>query len=163
MTDQLPLGITVDRADSIAAGAVTLRVHGTPMPQGSKTPFRRGDKIVLVDGRRKPARESHAAWRQAVATAARDHLDAGGRHFPAGVPVEGSIRLLLAKPKSKPRRVVWPTVRPDLVKLVRTVEDALKDGGLIADDAQIVRLGIEKRYAVEEAPGCVVVLQEVAG
>jgi Holliday junction resolvase RusA-like endonuclease len=37
---------------------------------------------------------------------------------------------------------------PDLDKLIRTVGDALKVGGLIADDARICRLTADKRDVV---------------
>lgn len=40
----------------------------------------------------------------------------------------------------------WPTVAPDLDKLVRCVCDAITDAGLWHDDAQVVSLICAKRY-----------------
>lgn len=42
--------------------------------------------------------------------------------------------------------------RPDLDKLVRTVFDAFVIAGVIADDAQIIRLMTEKRLAALHEP-----------
>lgn len=134
---------------------VALRVYGVPMPQGSKTAFVRGGRTVLTDGRRPAARASHAAWRQAVATAARDHLTANPWQAPFDEPTVVHITFLLPRPKSIPKKRRHPDRRPDLDKLNRSVLDALVDGGLLADDARVVELNATKVYAgPEEAPGC---------
>lgn len=143
---------------------IELRVYGTPAPQGSKTAFVRNGKAVLVDGRRGPARQSHAAWRQSVATAARDHLE----HHDGQVPWDEKdalalhISFYLAKPKSRRKAERWIRVKPDLSKLVRTVEDALKDGGVVADDARIAYIVTRKEYAVDRQPGAVINLWPLA-
>lgn len=141
---------------------IRLRVHGVPMPQGSKTAFVRGNRAILTDGRSAKARTAHAAWRQAVATAARDHLDAGGAYFGDHDPLAVTIGFLLPKPKSKPKRQLWVTTRPDVDKLARSTLDGLADGGLVADDARVALLTVSKRYAIDEPPGCVVTISDVA-
>jgi Holliday junction resolvase RusA-like endonuclease len=39
-----------------------------------------------------------------------------------------------------------PAVRPDIDKLTRAVLDGLTDGGLISDDARVVRLMVDEVY-----------------
>jgi len=69
-----------------------------------------------------------------------------------GPPLEGpvciSLTFYLPRPKSAPRRVVHPATRPDLSKLVRSVEDALT-GIVYRDDAQIMSLTAIKAFATD--------------
>jgi len=71
---------------------------------------------------------------------------------PIAGPVFISMVFTLKKPKgaSKKRRT-WPCTRPDVSKLARATEDALKTAGVYFDDGQIVdydRLG--KVYPLED-------------
>lgn len=144
--------------------AVTLRIYGIPMPQGSKTAFVRGGSAVLTDGRNAQARSAHAAWRQAVATAARDHLAANPDTRLIDTPCAVAVTFLLLKPSSSPKKRRYPDTRPDLDKLVRSVLDALADGGLLANDSRVVDLQATKRWAQEDdgtnaPPGALVTIQ----
>lgn len=144
--------------------SVALRVYGVPSPQGSKTAFVRGGRAVLTDGRNTTARSSHAAWRQAVATAARDHLERNPWQAPFDEPCVIHITFLLPRPKSIPKKRRHPDRKPDLDKLNRSALDALVDGGLLADDARVVELNARKAYcAPEEAPGCKITIHGIAG
>lgn len=136
---------------------IRLRVYGVPAPQGSKSAFVRGGRAVVTEGGSKTGRQSHAAWRQAVATAARDWQEAHDAPL-LDEPVDVGISFIIPKPKSVPKKRYYPTTKPDLDKLVRSVLDAIS-GVLIRDDAQVVSLKAVKRYNdVDEAPGCHILL-----
>ena len=122
-------------------------VRGNPAPQGSKSAFRRGSRIVLVETSKRLPR-----WREAVQTAALTHLDP----IPAGVPVRVEIHFVMPRPKSLPKsRPTPPAVKRigDLDKLCRAILDGL-DGPAYADDSQVVELVADKRIAEPgEEPG----------
>ena len=114
-------------------------VEGLPIPQGSKVVARGGGKTWLRDAnasRLKP-------WRAKVAAAADI-----GRTFDC--PVEVFAVFYLPRPK-KPR---WsqPAVKPDVDKLARALLDGATDGGLLHDDARVVRLTVGKEYATADNP-----------
>jgi crossover junction endodeoxyribonuclease RusA len=126
--------------------AVVLEVLGVPAPQGSKTGFVRGGHVRMVEGTSKTGRAKHAAWRGAVADAARG---AWGAQPPLDGPLVLSITFRLPMPASRPKRarvagMVWHTTKPDLSKLIRATEDALTDAGVIRDDARICQLTVTK-------------------
>lgn len=121
-----------------------LIVYGVAQPQGSKTAFVRNGRAILTDGRRKESREAFAGWRASVATAARDAQERAQRALYSG-PLTLTVDFYLPRPQSLPKRVLWPSTRPDLDKLVRAVFDALK-GVLIADDGRIVHLVARKQF-----------------
>lgn len=120
---------------------IAFTVYGVPVPQGSTKAFLpKGWKrpIVTADNKRtKP-------WRQAIIDASLGAMD--GR-----APIEGPAHLVvcfyLPRPKSAPRRVVEPTKRPDLDKLVRAVSDALTSAGVWRDDDQVVFVSARKVFA----------------
>jgi Holliday junction resolvase RusA-like endonuclease len=126
-------------------------VAGIPITQGSKTAIRVGNRAVVVEGKTKKARDSHQAWRHAVATEARQlthqpqHNTAG---WPTSVPVVMSLTFGIQKPVSAPKKKrTWPARARsgDVDKLARSVLDAIT-GVLVCDDAQIVGLSVTKRY-----------------
>lgn len=113
-------------------------VVGTPAPQGSKTRMPNG---AMLDGRSKGAREGHANWRSAVAEGAR--TAASNFYGPLGGPLSLQVVFRFAMPKSRTKAIresgLCPkTSAPDLDKLIRSTGDALKEGGLIVDDALFV-------------------------
>ena len=115
---------------------VQFAVIGSPAPQGSHVPF----KDKQGHARIKESAKGLGPWRNAVSAAARE------QHELLGATMSGPLKLTaqfrLPMPKSRP---VWMRqqgiglceVKPDLSKLVRAVEDAMKTGGLIADDSLI--------------------------
>jgi Holliday junction resolvase RusA-like endonuclease len=129
---------------------VELRVHGQPA-------FVRGGRAIVTEGKGK-GRESHAAWRQAVATAARDWQDLHHQALLDG-PLAVRIEFLLHKPASTPKRKIWADRKPDLDKLVRSVLDAV-DKVVIAEDSRVVSLTASKRYALDEPPGALITITE---
>lgn len=125
-----------------------VEVHGVPGPQGSKS-----EKGRLPNGRARLVESSKKVkpWRHDVQAAAREAIDAmpspaepGDFEDAAGWtaldgPLVVSMVFTLRKPQSAPkRRRTWPDRYPDLSKLARSTEDALKDEGVIVDDARIV-------------------------
>lgn len=143
--------------------STSLRVFGVPQPQGSKTAYVRGGRAVITEGRNATSRSNFVAWRQAVATAARDWLEANPWHGPYDDPCAVHIQFVLPKPKSAPKKRRYPDRKPDLDKLTRAALDALVDGGLLADDARVVELSLVKVYAPEGVPtGCKITIHHMA-
>jgi Holliday junction resolvase RusA-like endonuclease len=142
-------------------------VYGTPAPQGSKAfkgTFKGSDgrvhaKLVESSKKVKP-------WRMDVKHAAEVARDGAA---PLDGPLCVRMVFTLPKPKSAPKtRRTYADKKPDLSKLIRSTEDALRDGGLIADDARIVEyLRAAKVFPCEdrdalEAPGVRIMVQTYA-
>ena len=119
----------------------TLEVYGDPLPGGSKRAIPRGGRASVVD-----ANPRVQLWKDQVSRAARDYLDlvVGSEGFPLEVPLSVHFFFMIRPPVSCDR--TWPSVRPDLTKLIRPVEDALT-GILWKDDALIVEQYASKRYS----------------
>lgn len=119
------------------AEPVRLIVYGLPAPQGSKKYLgqSRAGHAILVESSAKVK-----PWRSAVKEAARTFLDVNGaRGYPLDCALWVSMVFTMPKPASAPKtRRIFAMRKPDLSKLCRSTEDALKDAGLIADDARIV-------------------------
>lgn len=122
---------------------------GMPQPAGSKSIGRTKDGRAFVrhanDAKQRP-------WRQEVARSAADAM--------AGRPLlDGPVRLRVTFFRPRPtthfkstgglsaagNRAEYPTARPDVTKLVRALEDALK-GIAWRDDAQVVMLEAVKLW-----------------
>lgn len=111
------------------------KVHGLPIPQGSKKAFKVGNNINLVESSKKLP-----AWRNQITNAAT--LAMGAK--PAAIsPIRVDVIFWMPEPK-KPK---WwaPAVRPDLDKLCRSLLDGMT-GIIFKDDCQVVSLHAEKRY-----------------
>lgn len=124
--------------------------YGEPAPGGSKSvfPMFRGtgdDKKFLFNKVTDAGGEKTKAWRQAVAWYAKKAmLERGLRIIPEGVPIRTEATFYrrpakhltnkfgLLKPSS-PKR---PTGKPDLLKYMRSTEDALT-GIVWVDDSQV--------------------------
>lgn len=124
---------------------VTFRVDGIPAPQGSKRHVGNGRMIEMS--------KKIGPWRERVRlTVQRDYHGA-----PFDGPLIVIIRFYLERPKTVTR--TYPHVTPDLDKLVRSTFDAMKQGGLIADDARVVDLAASKRYG---EPGAEITVEAIA-
>lgn len=124
---------------------ITFAVSGTPVTQGST-------KAFVVGGRARVAHDKSKAlmdWRGDIAHAAQEA--AHGRFAAVGVPVSLSATFYLQRPASAPKKVLFPTKKPDLDKLVRSLLDA-GTGVLWADDSQVVAIQASKAFA-PRAPG----------
>lgn len=130
----------------------TFRVSGVPAPQGSKTGYIRGGRVVLVESSKKVK-----PWRAAVAQAA---TQAWLRTEPIDGPVEVAVEFILPRPKSVPKRVVHMIRKPDLDKLIRSTLDALS-GVAYVDDNRVRAITAVKRYqSPGETPGALITVKE---
>lgn len=119
---------------------ISFTVYGKPEPQGSMRAFViKGRPIVTSSNK------NLKSWRQQVATAAlvaRDDVQG-----PSAAIWEGAVNVMVNfyfdKPKSVKR--TYMTTRPDLDKLVRSVNDALT-GIIFKDDSQVVACAAFKFY-----------------
>lgn len=117
---------------------VEFRVDGVPAPQGSKTAYRRGPRVILVE-----SSDRLPAWRDTVTLVAKG-VKRPEAWLDTATPLEAVYRFRLPRPKTVKRPL--PTVKPDLDKLTRAIGDALTDARVYGDDAQVVRLTVEKTY-----------------
>ena len=119
---------------------IEIRVAGTPAPQGSKrfVGHAKSGRGIMIESSAKVK-----PWREAVKWAAMElHLAA-----PMQGPLAVEMIFGLARPKSAPKKRIYPDRKPDLSKLVRSTEDALTDAGIWGDDAQVVRCEAAKTFA----------------
>lgn len=109
-------------------------IEGLPAPQGSKRHV--GNNRFIEASKNLPA------WRAKVESECR---------LLFGEPIDGALEVelwfYLPKPSSVSRE--FPSVMPDLDKLVRAVGDGLTKGGAIIDDSRIVNLLAYKRYSLD--------------
>ena len=129
------------------SGTIWLRVTGIPKPGGSKTAFPHAStgRMVVIDACR-----GSKAWKNLVAAEARKKIPR-----PLKGPVYVAMTFYLPRPKvhyNKSRTALsrsapeYPAVRPDVLKLARSTEDALT-GIAWLDDSQIVDECVRKRYS----------------
>lgn len=128
-------------------------IPGKPAPQGSKRHVGKG-VMVEASPRTKP-------WRDLIVTMCLDKIHAGADTFVGPVEVHAVFRF--ARPMShygsgantgilKPGAPLYPRTVGDIDKLCRALLDSLgyKHGaGVIADDADVVRLVADKHYATD--------------
>jgi Holliday junction resolvase RusA-like endonuclease len=132
-----------------STASISFTVIGRPQPAGSKKAFRHPHtgRIIVTDDAKKSR-----PWKQEIAAVAAEHAP---EQLLAG-PLMLVVYFYVARPKGhygsgrnamhvKPSAPEFPTVRPDVTKLLRALEDACT-GILWRDDAQIVDQYAFKRY-----------------
>lgn len=150
-------------------------VPGIPAPGGSKHAFglKKGGvytgRFVIVDA----AGQKNKNWRASVGQAAADMVTASLAEDPrqSPFPIPGALELELIfqmpRPKShfrsngielKPGSPSRHIIAPDVLKLTRATEDAMK-GICYRDDSQIVKETLEKVYS--DKPGAWIVIREL--
>lgn len=140
---------------------VRFDVIGDPKPQGSKKAFVANGRAIMTEG------NTHAAWRNQVADAARQAaIGLLLCEAPLDGPLEARVEFRFAMPKSRPKRVrdqgeSPKTTAPDVDKLVRTVFDGLQAGGLIADDSRVWRV-VASKVETTGWTGCTITLAATA-
>jgi Holliday junction resolvase RusA-like endonuclease len=141
----------------VSAWPLAIRVHGVPRPQGSLKLFRakNGHEVAKYSDRT-------YEWRRIVTAAVRDAV---GELEPLGSAVVLHALFELPRPAGhlgtgrnrgsvRASAPCWPTTAPDLDKLLRLVDDAITDAGVVwLDDAQVVEIRARKTYAAG-TPGC---------
>lgn len=116
---------------------LSFRVYGTPRPQGSKRYLGNGRFVEASDV--KP-------WRAAIAQAVRDEWQREDDSSSFTEPVVIRAVFYMRKPKTVIR--LWPSLAPDLDKLLRALGDALNvDCAALADDSLVVKWEAFKVYA----------------
>lgn len=144
--------------------SINFFVPGIPKPGGSKTAFynKKLGRAMVVDACKK-----NPQWKADIKVFAKQAY--------SGPILTGPIRLILEfampRPKGhygsgknadrlKDSAPPWHIIKPDVLKLARTVEDALT-GVIWGDDAQIVIEHLRKAYSAE--PGVRVIIEEAYG
>lgn len=128
---------------------ITFRVVSTPAAKGSLKAIAVKGRIILTSTSR-----NLKTWEAAVADAARAAIPV---LYPAGVGVRVAIEFVLPRPKDHPKTKERDhTSKPDIDKLLRALLDGLT-GVAFADDSQVCRVVVAKRYAgLVEQPGAIV-------
>jgi Holliday junction resolvase RusA-like endonuclease len=138
-------------------------VPGIPQPGGSKKAFmnpKTGRAVIVDDAKH------NRPWRERVAACAADAYDGP----PLAGPLMVAMRFVVTRPAGhygsgrnadtlKSSAPDHPAVKPDVLKLARSTEDALK-GIVWRDDSQTVRLVLEKQYG--ERPGAEIEIEALA-
>ena len=139
-----------------------ISAYGTPAPQGSK---RFMGKTKLGKGILLEASDKTTPWRADIMTAARGVLDELGRPEPMDGAIIARMVFSFARPSTVKRaKRPFPSVYPDLSKLVRATEDALTAAGVWRDDALVVEYTrLAKVYCNEDPealdrPGVLIIL-----
>ena len=132
--------------------SINFTVDTEPIPQGSMsgvcTTDTQGNPVTVL----KADNPRTHAYRNLVGHAALRARAAAGIHevfAPADVPIRIAVTFVFKKPKSAPASRIYPTVKPDIDKLLRAVFDSLK-GVLYADDSQVVGGEQNKIYGQPE-------------
>jgi len=151
---------------------ILITALGVPKPKGSLRHIGHGTLIEHVKG--------STIWRETIAHQAfysirkiRNNYPhdnpAPGTWEPLQGPIQVEITLTFAKPKSSPKNVeTWPVTRytGDADKHARNVLDALVDGRVMRDDAQVVQCTVRKCYPGQHSdaltePGAVIRIHTV--
>lgn len=139
--------------DAAVMGPVEFFVPGIPQPQGSKTAYPVNGRCQVVD--KNPTLLK--PWRTAVAAAALAARGVERVSFGSDAVV---VWVRFGMPRGSSVTREYPSVRPDLDKLLRAVLDGITTSGLYEDDGQVVDLHIKERYSAR--PGARVKVSRLA-
>jgi Holliday junction resolvase RusA-like endonuclease len=134
---------------------IQIIVTGEAAPQGSKKHVGRG---IMVESSKKVK-----PWREAVERATVKETN-GRRMFAGAVSVEACFTMRRPK-RAKGRE--FPSVAPDLDKLLRSTFDGLTSSGVWEDDSRVVSVSASKVYPKQgkdalAVPGAVIRIWEAA-
>ncbi len=125
-------------------------VVGRPIPQGSKKIGRYGGKSsgrpIIIDDNG----AALSSWRKTVTLATQANRAYEAFDGPVSVELVFNMRC-----PQRPKHV-YPTTRPDVDKLARSVLDSLTDAGAWKDDSQVTRLAARKVYAPDGIEGVMI-------
>ena len=79
------------------------------------------------------------------------HVGQKWNQAPLDEPLRVEVYSYFERPKSKPKKVVYMTGKPDVDNLLKTIGDSL-NGILWRDDSVIVEGSVRKRYCDEQNP-----------
>jgi Holliday junction resolvase RusA-like endonuclease len=120
--------------------SITFDVDGVPVPQGSKTCLCRNGKPLMFE-----QAKGFSQWRTAVKRESHKHAPSWTRDTPL------VVEMIFSFPYTgRVRTAEWKITKPDIDKLIRHVLDGLtfdaRGRGVLPDDAQVVRLVVDKVY-----------------
>lgn len=130
-------------------------VLGTPVQQGSTKSYGGGRTVHSNEKDLKPWRATvQFRAEQAIESFSDDPSvpasDVADTYFPLDGPVCVVLDFTVKKPTTAPRtRTTWPSKRPDLDKMIRSVLDALVPAGVFKDDGQVVEVRAKKMFPNE--------------
>lgn len=115
--------------------AVTRKVGGQRVPTG---------KINMLE-----MGKGHADWRHLVEVEAKAEMARTEGFVMMDGPLVLSGCFYMPRPASHSKTVLsYPMSTPDLSKLIRAVEDSLTTAGVWKDDARVVSIIMDERYAI---------------
>lgn len=121
---------------------ISFFVAGTPVAQSRPRFARRGNFVATYDAA--PAKD-YKSW---VKYCALDEMGKTGLTIiNRDVPLKIDVVINLQRPKSKPKRFVLPTTKPDCDNILKGLQDAL-EGIVYEADQQIVSASVQKQYHV---------------
>jgi len=123
---------------------IVFKAFGVPIPKGSMKAFMppQGKFPIMTNDNTKTR-----PWMAIVKDAARQAVNSEVIPYSeAAIWIQ--IIFYLPRPKTLPKRIFWPTKKPDLDKLERAIFDALKDV-IWTDDSQVVDSHPRKFYTNE--------------
>lgn len=130
-------------------GDIKFVVCGYPVAQGRPRFYRRGMHIGVYD----PVKSK--SWKESVRWQGIEFMK--GKNMLNGALVV-SLRFMLPRPKSLPKKVVYHVKKPDVDNLKKAVCDALK-GICYKDDSQIIMAIVRKEYSSDK-PGVEIHISE---
>jgi len=145
---------------------IRLSILGVPKPGGSKRAFsnKQTGRAQITD-----ACKGNTDWRNAVVIQARTQHD--GPTLDEPVRVEVSFFMPRIKShfgtgknagRLKDNAPLFHSVKPDVLKLMRSTEDALTDAGIWQDDALVSEQVLRKYYASGRPPGAEISIETIA-
>ncbi len=130
---------------------IEVTVYGNPVPERKRQVPARGN----FPGARVDTPEAKTF---------KEHVRAAMLEVRPSEPLEGPLALTIIayrqRPKGAPKRIEWPTTRPDLTNYVKIVEDC-GNGLLWRDDAQICDQRSSKRFGAPRVEVIVETLETV--
>ncbi len=134
--------------------SISFLVLGEPTPEGSTRAYyiKSLDRTVTTHQNKKGLQ----AWRNRIATEAQHALEGREWTCDCASAYEVGVEFVLSRPPSVPEhKRIHPTVKPDIDKLVRAINDALT-GILFVDDCQVIAMTMSKEYSDERRAGAYV-------
>lgn len=111
-------------------------VLGLPIPKA------RARTMTLANGRPHTyTPDKTGAWENSVKIQARRHRP----KEPLDGPLMAELTFYLPKPSTKPAKILYPDVKPDLDNLAKSIFDAL-EGEFFVNDSRFVDQILRKRY-----------------